>query len=210
MGSTPIVGGTVPIAVGAAWASKLRNEGRVICLFFGDGCFEEGVMHESMNFAVLHQLPILFICENNHYAVYTPLNERQPDRPIYKIATAHGLTASNWDGNDVRAVHTAACTAVQLARTGKGPQFLELNTWRWREHCGPDLDDHLDYRTSKTNAAWLARCPIQREEVYLQLDKHDRSNIENVIQQEIESSFTTAIKAPLPKPEHMMNHLYAQ
>lgn len=209
MGSTPIVGGTVPVAVGAAWASKLREEGRVISLFFGDGCFEEGVMHESMNFAVLHQLPILFICENNHYAVYTALEERQPDRPVHKIAAAHGLKASVHDGNDVRAVHAAANEAVQQARTGKGPQFLELNTWRWREHCGPDLDDHLNYRTAKASNAWLARCPIQRESIYLQLDNTDRQNIENSIQQEIDEAFKTALSAPLPKAENMLRHLYA-
>jgi len=210
MGSTPIVGGTVPIAVGAAWASQLRNENRVIGVFFGDGCFEEGVMHESMNFAALHQLPILFICENNHYAVYTPLEERQPDRPIHRIAAAHGLTASCLDGNDVRAVHSAASQAVQQARSGAGPQFLELNTWRWREHCGSDLDDHLDYRAPKANTAWLARCPIQREEAYLQLEHASRQTLETRIQSEIDTSFKTAINAPLPQPAQMTEHLYAQ
>lgn len=210
MGSTPIVGGTVPIAVGAAWASKLRNEDRVICLFFGDGCFEEGVMHESMNFAALHHLPILFVCENNHYAVYTPLEERQPERPIHGIAAAHGLQASCLDGNDVRAVHSAANEAVQRARAGEGPQFLELNTWRWREHCGPDLDDHLEYRVPKINTAWLARCPIQREEAYLQLDDTRKQTIEAAIQCEIEAAFELALSAPLPHAEQMREHLYAQ
>lgn len=210
MGSTPIVGGTVPVAVGAAWASKLRRENRVICLFFGDGCFEEGVMHESMNFAALHRLPILFVCENNHYAVYTPLEERQPDRPIHGIAAAHGLYANCLDGNDVRAVHSATREAVQQARAGEGPQFLELNTWRWREHCGPDLDDHLDYRPPKANTSWLARCPIQRETEHLQLDNTNRQHIEDAIQQEIDDAFDAALSAPLPQAENMVEHLHAQ
>lgn len=210
MGSTPIVGGTVPIAVGAAWASRLQNKDRVICLFFGDGCFEEGVMHESMNFAALHQLPILFVCENNNYAVYTPLEERQPNRPIHGIAAAHGLNATCLDGNDVRAVHTAASEAVQQARAGKGPQFLELNTWRWREHCGPELDDHLGYRAAKANTAWLARCPVQLEAGHLELDDASRQNIEDNIQREIDDAFNNALNAPLPQAESMYGHLHAQ
>jgi pyruvate dehydrogenase E1 component alpha subunit len=214
MGATPIVGGTVPVAVGAAWASRLRKAGRVICVFFGDGCFEEGVMHESMNFAALHQLPILFVCENNHYAVYTSIEERQPDRPIHGIAAAHGLNAMCLDGNDVRGVHAAASEAVQRARDNQGPQFLELNTWRWREHCGPDLDDHLNYRAAQDNMAWLARCPIQREAVYLHslnlLDDASRQRIEDTIQQEIEDAFETALNAPLPSAESMYGHLHAQ
>jgi pyruvate dehydrogenase E1 component alpha subunit len=213
MGSTPIVGGTVPVAIGAAWASRFLEQNRVICLFFGDGCFEEGVMHESMNFAALHHLPVLFVCENNDYSVYTPLEQRQPARPIHGIAAAHGLNTASLDGNDVRAVHSAACEAVQAARNGEGPQFLELNTWRWREHCGPDVDDHLCYRTPKTSTAWLARCPVQREAGYLMslqlLDDHSRQCIEDDIQREIDCAFDTALSAPLPGKEHMYGHLYA-
>ena len=214
MGSTPIVGGTVPVAVGAAWASKLRNDGRVIALFFGDGCFEEGVLHESMNFAALHRLPILFICENNAYAVYTGLDQRQPQRPIHGIARAHGLQAEEQDGNDVRVVHAAASEAVQRARAGDGPQFLELRTWRWREHCGPEIDDHLGYRDPEAQAAWQARCPIQREQDYLRrhnlLTDDQLQHLEQLIQQEIDDAFDSATAAPLPPVENMYGHLHAQ
>jgi len=214
MGSTPIVGGTVPVAVGAAWASKLRNEGRVIALFFGDGCFEEGVLHESMNFAALHALPIIFVCENNDYAVYTALVDRQPKRPIHGIAAAHGLHAEEQDGNDVRAVLAATGDAVRRARAGEGPQFLELHTWRWREHCGPELDDHLDYRSPDTHSAWLARCPVQREQARLRdeslLDDDRLQSMEQAIQREIDTAFEAAIAAPLPAAENMYGHLHAQ
>ncbi len=98
MGATPIVGGTVPLSVGSAWADQLLDNDQVTVVFFGDGCFEEGVMHESLNFAALHQLPVIFVCENNDFSVYTHRNERQPDRPIYKIAEAHGLSAAVMDG----------------------------------------------------------------------------------------------------------------
>ena len=214
MGSTAIVGGTVPVAVGAAWASQLRGEGRVVCLFFGDGCFEQGVMHESMNFAALHRLPILFVCENNHYAVYTPLEERQPARPIHAIASAHGLHAQELDGNRLPDVRTAADEAVHRARAGDGPQFLELHTWRWREHCGPDIDDHLGYRAPEAQADWLARCPIEHEAARLYslglLDDIGRQHIENAIQHEIERAFDDALRAPLPRAENMYGHLHGQ
>jgi TPP-dependent pyruvate/acetoin dehydrogenase alpha subunit len=214
MGSTPIVGGTVPIAVGAAWASKLHNNERIIALFFGDGCFEQGVLHESMNFAALHNLPIIFVCENNEYSVYTELNQRQPQRPIHGIASAHGLNANHLNGNDVRAVQTATTEAIERIRTGGGPQFLELYTWRWREHCGPDVDDQLGYRHPESQTAWLARCPIQQEQERLRsqqlLNNMQLQNMEDIIRQEISDAFDTAINSPLPTVENMYGHLYAQ
>jgi pyruvate dehydrogenase E1 component alpha subunit len=160
MGATPIVGGTVPLAVGAAWAARLQRKPSVTVVFFGDGCFEEGVMHESLNFAALHHLPIVFVCENNQFSVYTRLSERQADRPIYRIAQAHGLSAATGDGNDVDTVFEMSQTAISLARQGAGPQFLELHTYRWREHCGPNFDDDLGYRAPAEVAAGQAACPL--------------------------------------------------
>ena len=100
MGATPIVGGTVPLAVGSAWASQLKQSNQLTVVFFGDGCFEEGVVHESLNFAALHKLPVIFVCENNDFSVYTRRNERQPDRPIFELAKAHGMDAYAGNGND--------------------------------------------------------------------------------------------------------------
>ena len=162
MGSTPIVGGTVPLAVGSAWASSLRQDGKVTVVFFGDGCFEEGVMHESLNFAVLHQLPVVFVCENNGFSVYTQRRERQPSRPIYRVAAAHGMAAIAGNGNDVEQVLGFARNAIESARRGLGPQFLELSTYRWREHCGPDFDDGLQYRSASEIEAGIRDCPIAR------------------------------------------------
>ena len=127
--STPIVGGTVPVAVGSAWASSLKKENIVTVVYFGDGCFEEGVMHESMNFASLHNLPIIFICENNNFSVYTSLELRQPKRPIYKIAEAHGISSFYSNGNDIEQVINLSSKAINNARNGNGPQFLEFLTY---------------------------------------------------------------------------------
>ncbi|MBF0110727.1 MAG: dehydrogenase [Magnetococcales bacterium] len=160
MGATPIVGATVPLAVGAAWAEQRRGTGAIAVVFFGDGCFEEGVLHESMNFAVLKKIPVLFVCENNRCAVYTGLGERQPDRSLGGVARAHGLNVHEADGNDVEAVWEATRQAVAQAREGDGPSFLEFFTYRVLEHCGPNNDDALGYRDLDEIALWRDRCPV--------------------------------------------------
>jgi pyruvate dehydrogenase E1 component alpha subunit len=129
--------------------------------YLGDGCFEEGVVHESWNFALLHKLPVIFVLENNNYSVYTQLNQRQPARPIAGVAAAHGMFTRAGDGNRVLEVKTLAQQAVDYARAGFGPAFIELATHRIPEHCGPFNDDHLGYRQCAELETWLARCPLQ-------------------------------------------------
>lgn len=213
MGATPIVGGTVPLAVGAAWAAKLKAENKVCAVFFGDGCFEEGVVHESLNFAALHQLPIVFICENNDFSVYTRLNERQPKRPIYQLAQAHGLTAQHGDGNDVEGVMATAKIAIENARNGKGPQFLEFSTYRWREHCGPNFDDELNYRTSDEIRDGLNDCPIKSYEQKLnQLIPSfatDYQKFKAEIDAEIDAAFKFSLNSPIPTIEDARERIYA-
>lgn len=213
LGATPIVGGTVPLAVGTAWAASLRGDKRVSVVFFGDGCFEEGVVHESLNFAALHQLPIVFVCENNDFSVYTRLNERQPARPIYRIAEAHGLAAYAGDGNDVEQVLALAQTAIDHARQGGGPQFLELRTYRWREHCGPNFDDNLNYRSAEEIEAGLSACPI--ETFSARLSSADATfvaqvaGVEEEIAGEIADAFEFALSSPKPSSGEAREKVYA-
>lgn len=213
MGATPIVGGTIPVAVGAAWASKLQQRDDVTVVFFGDGCFEEGVMHESLNFAALHKLPIVFICENNDFSVYTPLKLRQPQRPIYVIAAAHGLAASAGDGNDVDAVRVLAKHAVEAARNGQGPQFLELSTFRWREHCGPNFDHELNYRSHDEIKAGLADCPIERYKNVMKMSGVDLASLlpqlEDQLQREVDAAFVFSDQSTNPLPGAAQEKLYA-
>jgi len=137
MGSTAIVGGTIPLAVGCAWANKLNGNDEVTVVFFGDGCFEEGVMHESLNFAALHQLPILFVCENNELAVTTPIEKRRlGDSDIVSLAWCHGIRGSKHDGQDLQSVYSYTKEAIDRIRFGEGPRFLEFTTERERVHCG--------------------------------------------------------------------------
>lgn len=213
MGATPIVGGTVPLAVGSAWASKLQKKPDVTVIFFGDGCFEEGVMHESLNFAALHQLPILFVCENNNFSVYTRRNERQPDRSIHQVASAHGIKTAYGDGNDVGLVLNLTSQAIEDLRAGKGPWFLEFSTYRWREHCGPDFDDHLQYRTPEEIEHGKATCPIERfEKISLNSGWFSISDIEKMeksIETEIDRSFGIALVGRKPTLEDARTYVYA-
>ncbi|MCS0639580.1 thiamine pyrophosphate-dependent dehydrogenase E1 component subunit alpha [Streptomyces sp. LP05-1] len=161
-GSSAILGEMIPVAVGAAWAFAMDGAPRVALTFFGDGASEEGVFHESLNFAALHRLPVVFVCENNRYSIASPLSARQPaGSSIWQRALGYGMRAGRIDGNDVFAVHDAARTAIESARAGGGPQLLELDTYRWREHVGPHWDEDGAYRTHAEVASWMERCPIR-------------------------------------------------
>jgi pyruvate dehydrogenase E1 component alpha subunit len=203
-GATPITGGTAPLALGSALSSVLNNEDRVSVVYFGDGAFEEGVFHEAMNFAKLKKLPMVFVCENNTYSGYIHIRERQPKREISSIAEAHGIATYVGDGNDVLNVSTNAQFAIQQAREGAGPQFMEFKTHRWREHCGPYFDDDLGYRQGGELEYWLARCPIKNTLKQLQeigiLNETKNRKIEAAIQQEIDIAFDHAMRSGEAKP----------
>lgn len=212
LGAVPIVGATVPLAVGAAWAARLRGEDRVITVFLGDGTFEEGAVYESINFAALHRLPVLFVCENNLYACYTRLSTRQPERPIHAVAAACGCKVMTADGNDALAVFDAASSAVAGLRAGGTPVFLECQTYRWREHCGPNVDDDLGYRPLVEVAEWKAACPVDR--LAAMLDAMSESPdfmaaAEREISEEIEAAFAAALAGDIPQQADLPGYLYA-
>ena len=155
MGSTAIVGNTIPVAVGLALEKKLTRKKSIACVFFGDGATEEGAFYESVNFAIIHSLPILFICENNLYSVYSGLEVRQPvDRKIYKMVRAMGISAQHGNGNDVEEVARKVKHAKTMILKSEGPQFLEFDTYRWREHCGPNFDNNIGYREESEFLKW--------------------------------------------------------
>lgn len=213
MASVPIVASSIPLAVGAALADHLDGKKSVSIAFLGDASVEEGVFHESANFASLRKLPVLLVCENNLYSVYTPLKDRQPPRQITELARAHGMSFSCADGNDVDAVFAVAREAVDRARDGGGPTFLLLDTYRWREHCGPNFDNQLGYRPEGEYEAWRARCPIsQAEKRLLERNLLTPSIAETMTQQfnrEIEEAFDFARNSPLPNPSDAASHVYA-
>jgi pyruvate dehydrogenase E1 component alpha subunit len=211
MASIPIVASSIPVAVGSALADKRMRTGKVTVAFIGDASIEEGVFHESANFAVLHSLPVIFVCENNLYSVYTHLDQRQPDRPLTNIAAAHGMTAAHGDGNDVLACFKLAGEAVARAREGGGPTFVLLDSYRWREHCGPSFDNHIGYRTESEFQEWEKRCPIRRLRAQLEdaLPAESEQAIRAEIVAEIEGARAFARSTPLPDASTAGLHVYA-
>ena len=162
MGSTAIVGNTIPVAVGLGLAIKLKKEKLISCVFFGDAAVEEGVFFESVNFAIVHNLPVLFICENNLYSVYSGLDVRQPKgRKIFEMVKALGIETDHGDGNKVEEVYEKTFNAKKKILERNSPQFIEFETYRHREHCGPNFDNSLGYRKEKEFLDWKERDPLK-------------------------------------------------
>jgi TPP-dependent pyruvate/acetoin dehydrogenase alpha subunit len=214
MGSTAIVGGTVPIGVGLAYGIKLERSRKVSCVFHGDAVVETGVFFESMNFAVLKTLPILFVCENNLYSVYSPLSVRQPaGRGIATMVSGLGVKVDSGDGNDVFDAYEKVCRAMSEIRAGGGPRFLEFSTYRWLEHCGPNYDNHIGYRTEAEYLEWRAKEPIVRLEKKILADglitTEQIAAMDAEVLAEIEDAFAHAEAAPMPEPQSAYTDLYA-
>lgn len=210
--SLPIVAASIPIGVGAAFAMKRKKEDNVAVIYLGDASVEEGVFHESANFAALHRLPAVFVCENNLYSVYTPLRQRQPSRPITELARAHGLETQYVDGNDVLAVRDAAAAAVARGRAGKGASFILADTYRWREHCGPNYDNTLGYRTPEEFEGWKRRDPLLelRRRAGTLLTDASAKDMQQTISEEIAAGFAFAEAAPFPDPKTIGQFIYAE
>ncbi len=211
--SIPIVSSVIPLAVGAALAMKMDGLDSLSAVFFGDGAMEEGAWHEAANFARLRALPVLFVCENNLYSVYTPLHLRQPDGALARFAQAHALPIWQADGMDVEATHTAATAAVASIRAGKGPAVMLLDTYRFREHCGPNDDDPLGYREPGELAAWHRRDPVTAQRARL-IERGDATAaaldaLQQRLAAEISAGFERARAAPLPGPSAAADHVYA-
>lgn len=163
LGATAIVGGGIPLAVGTALASVMKNTDAVSVAFFGDGAMDEGTFHESLNFASLKKLPVIFLCENNFYATNSPQSARQPHDNIAMRAEGYAMPGTQVDGNDVVAVYKAAKEAVDRARAvGGGPSLIECRTYRWKGHVGPDCDVEKGCRPKDEHLLWLKKCPVDR------------------------------------------------
>jgi len=215
LGTTPIVASIIPIAVGTAFAAYLKNEKRVTAIFLGRAATEEGVFAESLNFAALKKLPVVFISEDNFFSVYTPLSERQPkERENSEIAKAFGIPSAKGNGNDIEAVYNFSKKAVRHAREGKGPYFLEFETYRWREHCGPYFDNDLPYRSENDYLDWKKKCPIKNFENLLIKEKILKKNqvleIRESILKEFDEAVNFAKSSPLPLIDEIFKDLYKE
>jgi pyruvate dehydrogenase E1 component alpha subunit len=212
-GTSAIVGGAVPVATGAALAAMRQHLDRVVLVFLGDATTEEGVTSESLNFAALKQLPVVFFCENNFYSVQSPLVTRQPGREIYRWAGAHGLPAVRVDGMNVLAVLAASRDAVARARAGGGPTFIEAPVYRFRAHGGAGDDSQTGYRDVAERVAWEAVCPVVTFGARLSalglLDDEHADALEAAIAAEIAQAFEVALTSPNPVEADLYRHVYA-
>lgn len=211
--STAIVGNSIPLAVGNALHQQVQKLDEISVTYFGDGATEEGAFYESANFAVVRKLPVLFVCENNRYSVYSPLTVRQPeDRSIVSLANAIGLNTAEVDGNDVEQVAAATAELVNGIRNGRGPALIECHTYRHREHCGPNFDDDLEYRPQDEVADWTARDPVLNMARQLLLNGITQVHLDKItatIDLEIEHAFTAACNAAIPDESDNGRFLYA-
>lgn len=197
MGTSAVVGTTIPNAVGYAFAMEYQRKNSIVVSFFGDGATEEGVFHESLNFAALKKLPVIFICENNGYAIHSPLASRQPAENIVERVKSFGVPAERIGENDVLAIHervSKAANAIRLERSG--PVFFECMTYRWMEHVGPYEDFDLGYRQRSEAQTWVTNDQVQRLGGMIPAD--DRKAIENEIETEIQDAFMYAESCAFP------------
>jgi pyruvate dehydrogenase E1 component alpha subunit len=212
-GTSAIVGGAVPIAVGAALAAQMKGERHVVCVFLGDATTEEGVASESLNFAALRRVPVVFFCENNFYSVQSPLSARQPPRDISAWAAAHAVPSAAVDGTNVLAVHDAVAAAVARARSGGGPSFVEARVYRFRAHGGAGDDSRTGYRDEAERAAWEPFDPVTMLGAYLlearHLDAAAIAAMEDAIRTEIADAFEYALASPDPAEADLYQHVYA-
>lgn len=213
VGSTAIVGGTVPVGVGLALSQKLDRSDAISCIGLGDAVVETGAFYESLNFAILHKLPVLFFCENNLFSVYTPIQSRQnTSSPIHKRIEGLGISVWSGNGNDVATSLTLAQEAVAYVRSGHGPAFVELSTFRWREHCGPNYDDNLGYRDEKDIEYWsqLDAIATFEKNVGSMISSAEVQALQNAIDVEVANAFDFAQNAAFPPANEASCHVFCE
>ncbi|MBO6719048.1 MAG: thiamine pyrophosphate-dependent dehydrogenase E1 component subunit alpha [Rhizobiaceae bacterium] len=213
-GSVPIVGATIPIAVGAGLACKMDGKGQVAVCYFGDGACEEGVLHESLNFARVMDLPVLFVCENNLYSSHLDIHLRQPSNSVARFAEAHRIESRVIDGNDVVAVSEAAADLIEGARNGGGPGFVEAVTFRWLGHVGPNADIDVGVRRSPEELKqWKERDPVRRLTDALKeargVDQSRFAEIDAEIETEIADALEAARGSDFPAGNVLIDYVYA-
>lgn len=209
-GGNAIVAGALPMAVGVALADKMMNRNQVTVCFFGEGAVAEGEFHESLNLAKLWELPVLFVCENNGYAMGTALKYTESEPDISKKAASYGLTSSSVDGMNVVEVEAATIEAVNGIRNGSGPQLLECHTYRLRGHS---MFDTQQYRSQDEVNQWLDKGPIVQLKTWLlsnnYLNETEIQQMEDRIDDEVNEAIEFAEKSEFEPVELLLRHVYA-
>jgi acetoin:2,6-dichlorophenolindophenol oxidoreductase subunit alpha len=211
LGNTGTVGATVPTATGAALSAKIRGSKEVVVSFFGDGAANQGVVHEAMNLAGLWKLPVIYVCENNQYAMTVSLEKSVAIKHLADRAQAYGFEGKTIDGNDVEVVRDETEKAAAKGRSGGGPTFLECLTYRWDGHFGGDPG--TGYRPKEEIEAWKQKCPIKRLKDQLihesDLTEEEFATMTSTVYAELEEIARRAEAAPLPRKEVDPNSVFA-
>ena len=209
LGANAIVGGGIPIATGAAMALKLQHRANVAVSFFGDGASNQGTFHESLNIASVSKLPIIFVCENNGYAISVPTSVSTSVKNIADRGAAYAMPSEVVDGNDVFAVFDAFSRAKERALSGEGPTLLEMKTYRWKGHWTGDPEV---YRSREEVNTWMARCPIKlmREKMLANnwATEEELDEVEKQMKEEIEIAAEFALASPEPDPSCVMDDVF--
>ena len=210
LGANGVVGGGMAIATGAALACAMRGDGRVVLCFFGDGATNQGVFHEAVNMASVWKLPVIYICENNQYAISTSVKMAFNIENIADRSAAYGIPGVTVDGNDVAAVYRAVSEAVARAREGEGPTLVECKTYRWRGHS---QRDNQSYRTKEEVEVWRKKCPIKRFKNALVgeglLTEDEYEHMVQAVEQEVEEAVKFAQDSPYPHEDELFRDVYA-
>ncbi len=212
-GCVPIVGSTIPISVGAAWSNKILKKKSLTVVYFGDGATEQGVFYESLNFARIHKIPILFICENNFYSIYTDYKKRRLKKNnVTDVAKAIGVKSKTFFGNDVEKVYNESKKAVDYIKKNHEPILLEFETYRVYEHCGPNIDDNLNYRPKSEIKEWLKKCPLVlyknkliKKNIY---NKNQIEKIQTDTKKKLSKVFNQVKKDKFPEKKYLTKYTY--
>jgi len=214
LGANAIVGAGMPISGGAALSIKMRGSDQVVACFFGDGASNQGAFHESLNLSSVWKLPVIFVCENNLYAISVAQSRSTPIRDIYLRKDAYGMAGCMVDGNDVLAVYEAMKEAIDHARKGGGPTLIECKTYRFRGHYEGEADRTYFYRSKEEAEQWMEKCPIKRfQKLLLEnkiLDEKDLDVIEEETQQSVEKAVEFAQNCPWPEPQDALKDVYKE
>lgn len=207
LGTSAVVGTSIPNAVGYAYALMLKKKPNIAVSFFGDGAVDEGVFHESLNFAALKKIPIIFVCENNFYAIHSHQRMRQAIPDITARAASYGIPAKRISGNDIFALYREVQRVRSSLLRGGGPRFFECATYRWKEHVGPGDDFGAGYRSRNETKPWIENDPLGI--IGRRLPKKMREDIERTVEKEIKEAIQFAEKSSFPKPEELYKYLFA-
>lgn len=211
LGGYAIVAGGLPIAVGVGMALQYKDEDCVVTTFFGDGATNAGAFHESLNAASAWKLPIVFICENNFFAIGTSLDRVSPSKELYKRIKAYNIPSERVDGMDVLAVREATERAIERAREGEGPSFIEAVTYRFRGHSMSDPDD---YRTKREEKIWKERDPIVKLAKQLRdkaiISPDELKELQDEVNAKVDESIKFADESSWPELEELMKDIYVE